>query len=511
MKTRVLFAALGLLALVPVWVVRYVPTIDGPSHVYNAWIEAHLDDTERFPALAEYFALDHRPLPNWTAQAVLRALLAVLPPAAAEKVLVSGYIVLFLLAAWLFAGAVDPSRSWLAFLAFPFVFNVTLHSGFYSFCWSLAFFLLALGVWWRGRERPGLRFAAVVNGLLLLCYFSHIVSLVLALVALAVLWLATLPAAVRAGALRRHLLHVPILLPQAILPLWFLSVQRHEAVSGPSASFPSWSTLFLPRALYTFGGWPQRLILVLVFLVLVLLTLRRRWTEGGGALRWREEDAFAVLSVVLAVVYFLAPQKMAGGSILKLRLTLYPWLVLLPWLAPPSAPALRRGLVAGLALLAAWDLTLVATRYRARDREVTAFLAAADGMAPNTRAVALVFDVDGELPKPPQLFHVFDRAAVAQGLVDLDDYEASTGYFPIRFKSSVHRPPTDQIAAEPQSVDPRSLGGEIDYFYCWNLQPDSAVARWLERRYRLIREQGDARLFERRDRVRRARQEAETP
>ncbi|HEY2738317.1 MAG TPA: hypothetical protein VGK45_07915, partial [Thermoanaerobaculia bacterium] len=197
--------------------------------------------------------------------------------------------------------------------------------------------------------------------------------------------------------------------------------------------------------------------------------------------------------------------------ILKLRLTLYPWLVLLPWLAPPPAPALRRGLVAGLALLAVWDLALVATRYRARDREVTAFLAAADGMAPNTRAVALVFDVDGELPKPPQLFHVFDRAAVAQGLVDLEDYEASTGYFPIRFKSSVHRPPTDQIAAEPQSVDPRSLGGEIDYFYCWNLQPDSAVAHWLERRYRLIREQGDARLFERRDRVRRARQEAETP
>ena len=75
---------------------------------------------------------------------MLRALLAVLPPAAAEKVLVSGYVLLFALAARFFAGAVDPTRRWLAFLAFPFALNATLHNGFYSFAISVALTVRAL-------------------------------------------------------------------------------------------------------------------------------------------------------------------------------------------------------------------------------------------------------------------------------------------------------------------------------------------------------------------------------
>jgi hypothetical protein len=513
MKERALFAALALLALVPFWAVAWVPTVDGPSHVYNAWIQAHLGDggSGSYPALAEYFEIDRRPLPNWTAQAALRLLLAVLPPAAAEKVLVSGYAVLFLLAARYLAGAVDPGRSWLAWLAVPFALSVALHFGFYSFCISLALFLLTLGFWWRGRERPGLRFAVILNGLLLLCYFSHIVSSLLALLALGVLWLATLPSAVRAGALRRHLRHVAILLPQAVLPVWFLLAQRGAPVRGPREAFPTWSTLFLPRALFSFAGWPPRLILALVFLLLVLLTLRRRWLESRGTLRFRDEDAWPLLAVVLVAVYLLAPEKMAGGSLLKLRLTLYPWLALLPWLDPPPSPRFRRAAVAGLALLAAWSVATVLSAYRERDREVQAFLAAADGIAPDTRVVALVFGPTGAFREPLALFHAFDRAAVARGAVDLDDYEAASGAFPVRFRSSVFRPPTAAIAEAPESVDPRSLGGEIDYFYCWNVRPGSAVAQWLERRYRLVREEGAAQLYERRDRVRRARQGIEAP
>lgn len=506
MKERVLFFALAVLHLVPFWVVTYVPTVDGPSHVYNAWVQAHLGDTEHYPALREYFEIDHRPLPNWTAQVSLRALLLVLPPAAAEKTFVSGYVLLFLLAARYFAGAVDPTRRWLAFLAFPFALNATLHNGFYSFAISVALYLFALGFWWRGWKNPGWRFALVLNGLLLGCYFSHLVSLFVALGSLGVLWLATLPAAIRADAFRRHLLHLPILLPQIVLPLWFLAGQPHRLIH-PKA-FATWSNLFLDPAVYAFGVWPQRLILLLAFFLLILLTLwkplRRQWS-------WREEDGWLLLALSLVVVFLLAPDRLAGGSLIKLRLALYPWLALLPWLAPPPAPNLRRALVVSLALLGVWDVATVASAYRARDRTVTAFLAAADGIPANTRVVALVFGAGGTYPGPPELYHVFDRAAVAQGAVDRDDYEAWAGHFPVSFHPGVADVPTDEIATDPKRIDPRSLGGEIDYFYCWNLQPDSETARWLDRRYRLIRQEGLAALFERRDRVRRARQESGAP
>jgi hypothetical protein len=269
--------------------------------------------------------------------------------------------------------------------------------------------------------------------------------------------------------------------------------------------------LFLDPAVYAFGGWPQRLLLLLAFLLLVLLTVWRRRVEAGKAPRFREEDALAFLAAALVIVYLCAPERMAGGSLIKLRLALYPWLVLIPWLMPPPVPGVRRAVIAGLALLGVWDVATVVPVYRARDREVAAFVAAADGIPPNTRVVALAFGINGTFPGPPHLFHVFDRAAVAQGVVDRDDYEAWTGFFPVRFLPSITDVPTETITTTPQSVDPRSLGGEIDYFYCWNLPADSAVARWLGRRYRLIREEGPAQLFERRDRVRRARQGIGTP
>src|SRR5262249_32463509 len=148
---RWLFAALAVLHLLPVWRVAYVPTTDGPSHVYNAFVHLHLHDPA-WPLFAPTFEIDPKPLPNWLSQVALLPPLAVFSPGVAEKVLVSLYVLLFLAAARFFAGSVDPERRWLAFLAFPFVYNWSFHFGFYNFCFSLAFYLLALGCWWRRRE-----------------------------------------------------------------------------------------------------------------------------------------------------------------------------------------------------------------------------------------------------------------------------------------------------------------------------------------------------------------------
>ena len=149
-------------------------------------------------------------------------LMFAVPPVAAEKLLVSAYVLTFLAGAWYLAGAARPGERWLAFLAFPFAYHQLFQFGFYNFSISVALFLIILGYWWRHRERPGLRRTRVtINLLLWLCYFSHILSFGLALIAIAVLWLATL----RRETWRRHLLHVPILLPQLALPLWFFCKQ----------------------------------------------------------------------------------------------------------------------------------------------------------------------------------------------------------------------------------------------------------------------------------------------
>jgi len=500
MTERWLFAALAVLHLVPVWLVTYVPTTDGPSHVYNAFVQLHLHDPAH-PLFSRIFEIDPRPLPNWLSQAALLPLLAVFSPGVAEKSLVSLYTLLFLAAARFFAGSVDPDRRWLAFLAFPFVFNWGFHFGFYNFCLSLAFYLLVLGCWWRRRERPDLRLALEMTALLLLCYFSHIVAIVLALFSIGVLWIATLPAAIRENRWRRHLWHPLILAPQALLPLWFILSQRGEEVAKTASSLRLLAEdLAGLQMLFTFGGWPPRLSLVLVLGVLGFFTVRRR----AQSLRWQEEDAFLLLAVALVGLYFFSPEKMSGGSMLKPRLTLFPVLVLMAWLAPASAsfPArgLRQGVIAVLTILALWNLVNVEDAWRILDRDVAQVTASADGIAPGSRVLSLMFDVYTELPGPVMRTHAFNRVDVEKGLVDWSDYEAVSGVFPVRFQPGVSVPGLYEIQRDPDSIDIDRYAASTDYVYCWKMPPGSDLAGRLAGQYDLVRQVGAARLYERRDR-----------
>src|SRR4051794_29608435 len=115
--TRWLFLALALLQLVPIWSVHYLPTCDGPSHVYNAWIFHELVSGHR-GVIADYFAIDWHPHPNWIATAFMGVLMFVVPPLVAEKIFVTVIVLLFALAMWMYA---DSAMS--AMLALLFTFN----------------------------------------------------------------------------------------------------------------------------------------------------------------------------------------------------------------------------------------------------------------------------------------------------------------------------------------------------------------------------------------------------
>src|SRR5258708_2329612 len=95
----------------------------------------------------------------------------------------------------------------------------------------------AVGLWWRHRDRPNLGFAAALTGLLLACYFAHILAAVVALAGIGVLWLASW----RRERWRSHLSHLAILAPAAVLPAWFILV-RPSAPGYPSDA--SWQTLW---------------------------------------------------------------------------------------------------------------------------------------------------------------------------------------------------------------------------------------------------------------------------
>lgn len=495
MKERLLFLSLILLSLVPVWAVDYLPTVDGPCHTYNSWVIRQHGNTAEFPLFGEQYVLDWRPLPNWLSHAVLALLMLVFDPRIAEKILVSGYVVLLPVAARYAAGSVDPERKWLGSLAFPLLYNQLFQLGFYNFSYSLALWLFAIGYWWRRRANPNLGFAVRINLLLLVCWFCHIVSLALALFAIGILWLAALWR-LRAQ-WKRHLLHIPILAPQLILPLWFLSAQQGTATPA-TVGTGALTKLLAGFETVSFFGAQQLWIahaLAAAFLLFLVLTLAGRVRRDDGRLRVdvREEDGFLLLGLLLVIVFYASPQGMSGGWLLKERLALYPWLALLPWLAPrlPDRPSVRAAAIGALSVLAVWSAGFVLHQYRALQPAIRAYLRPAELIAPDSEVLPLLFN-EG----PYGLFpHLLGYAAIEKGLVPWNNYEAGTQLFPTRFR---RRPRSFwRIMTGPETIDVRSpaLKARIDYVYTWGLDPGSLQAERLGQHYDLIYEEGPARLY----------------
>ena len=131
-RKRILICTLIILHISPLWVFKYLPTQDGPAHVYNSYVLSvfHEEESTR---LREYYKLNLTLFPNWIAHICMALLMKVFPPLIAEKILLSAIIGLFPLSLFYLLGAVHEGKNLYGFLGFLFSDHYLLHMGFYSF------------------------------------------------------------------------------------------------------------------------------------------------------------------------------------------------------------------------------------------------------------------------------------------------------------------------------------------------------------------------------------------
>ena len=170
----VVFWLLVLLYTLPIWRWHYFLTIDGPTHLYNAWL---LKTMLLTPASGfhQWLAFNLSPEPNYLSHLLLSGLMTAMPPWLAEKLVQTLYVVSLPLAMRYLLRSWQPAAGFLAVLVFPLIYSVVFLYGFYNFCLSLVFLLLVLG-YWRRHLAPTLPPAAAIwklAGLVALLFFSH--------------------------------------------------------------------------------------------------------------------------------------------------------------------------------------------------------------------------------------------------------------------------------------------------------------------------------------------------
>ena len=465
---------MSILALAPIWSVRYLPTADGPSHLYNAWL---MREILRGNALVErWFVIQWLPYPNWSSHALLVMLMTVMPPLIAEKVLVSGIVLLFLYAMWQWSGVAENSGRECAFFALPFAYNMLLQAGFYNFAIGFALQAIAIAFFWQRRDRPDAKTIGGVALLLVACYFSHPMPAAIAAASIGFLWLAT----IRGRPFRAHVRHLAAFVPLVPLFAWFAWTQRGGSVAASGRALGGLAQYITHMSvLATFDAWQYTLgrVMFAILTVLIVITLvRRRW-------RWSEGDAFVVLTVAIIALFFNAPAGAFGGGMLMERMALFVALSPLAWIAPRLPRRVMIVVVVVFASLSLCYTFYLVRRYRGVEKRIEEFLAGSAAMGERTAVLSLV---NGVRPAKgtfiPVFAHAFDYAAMEKGDVDLSNYEAAIGYFPIRYRAD----PCARYVDLTTPVDLAPYAQCAEYIFTWNVSEESPLLQGLTKSYVIV-------------------------
>ncbi|HWM92486.1 MAG TPA: hypothetical protein VN493_17100 [Thermoanaerobaculia bacterium] len=497
-----LFAALIVLHLLPVWLLPFAPTQDGPAHLSMAHA-LRQDGTSEGNYLREYFVPNEEAVPNRFIFFLLADVLRFLSLPVAEKVLLSAYVVLLPLSARYALRSVRPQAGFLAFLSFPFTYNFLLNMGFYNFCFSLPAFLFSLGFWLRQRGRLGIARTAGLALLILWTYFCHPVTLGVLVGTLLTLasWRTLLALRRRQGLRSLRWLAGPLMAsaPAVVLLLSFFQ----DRMGGPVSDMTLAAKARQLAALYSLVSLDTRLVAFSLALstVLGLLAL----TALGHRSRRRHllrADGLLLATLLLTVIYFVAPNEMGQGGFVTHRLNLFPFLVLILWLGTFSFPeALRVSIRSAGAAISFGFLGAMFAIWAGLGAYLSDILTAAPHVEPRRTLLTLSFsnagveeDGSGDLTFRTWPFvHAGSHIAARVSVVDLALYEAHEDYFPLTYRPErdpfVHlvREPLE-LEAEPPRVDlpgyRARTGGRIDYvLLVWPeaLPPDDPRARELRR------------------------------
>lgn len=455
-RGTLILAAVIAAQLLPIWLLPYFPSQDGPVHMTIARVlRDYYQDDHRPEAqvLRDYFELNGEAVPNRFIYFVLADVLRFVSVPAAEKILLTAYVILLPLSFRYALGGVASGNVFLAVLALPFTFNFLLNMGFYNFSVSLIAFFFALGWWLRRRERFGPWAALVFAGLSVWVYFCHAVTLV------------ALLAAVGTAAVARRDLRGLAWLALAGLPAAALTFSYAGDLGGYRGWLPFTDRLWRLGTLNALVSIDSRTDLLAAFMAVALAAVAFRLLT-----REHQETGLGWAIGVLILLALAAPQAVGVGHFITDRLVLFPYLVLILWLA--TCEHSSRGRL-GLEILGAGVALGMLGLILPRWQEVNLYLAeaapAVERVAPGSTYLPLAFSYGGEAPdggpvvhRVLPFLHAGDQVSARKDVANLNNFAAGTDAFPIRYRPE--RDPYKHIWTRDGWV---LSGGSVDYVMVW--------------------------------------------
>ncbi|RKU31287.1 hypothetical protein C6497_02005 [Candidatus Poribacteria bacterium] len=471
----IILIVLIVLHLIPVWCFKYFPTQDGASHIYNAYVlkEYHHPDNSQ---LREVYELNSTLFPNWTSHALLLILMYIFPPIICEKVVLSLCIVLLPLSLFYFINGFKNTNTYFGLVGFIFAYNYLLHMGFYNFVLSMSIFFFTLGYWWRIKKEMSVYHIVMIYIQLLLIYFTHFHSYVLLLFAMTFLAIYLFlyeivkdissenpESNLLLPRLRESITKVKsvLIFLGILLPAYFMFLNHYLYLADKHVNkgykgfewlwdyFLSMKSLVSFRDEHILIGQTLLLVLTIAFILTIIYrifdTTKNEESKSNNP-KWTlyimEADGLFILSMLITVLYFITPWSGFSGGWINDRFHLYIYLVLLPFFFIPHHKRINHVIAGMIIVLSLWHLGLNIQTYSLLNRDIKEALSLNGIDNENTILMSIpgewngTSDQLGFVPKYVAPFgHIECHLIINKGVAYLNNYEANTDHFPLRYKN----------------------------------------------------------------------------
>ena len=172
---KTIFYAVLAFSILLILMVKFYPSMDGPSHLYNSNLICHLLKGDS-SVISNFFILNKTVIPNWTSYFILSLFNFFLPAWLAEKILLIIYLLGIAISFRLLIKQLNPINPSLSVLVFPFAYSFLFHLGFYNYSLSFIFLFFTLYYWLKNYEKENIFKYILLFVLLVFTYLSAIVT-----------------------------------------------------------------------------------------------------------------------------------------------------------------------------------------------------------------------------------------------------------------------------------------------------------------------------------------------
>ncbi len=426
------FFLLVFIYALPVLLLHFFPTIDGPAHLYNSNLLNHYFFSPS-SGVDNYFSFNAEPEPNWLGHILLCLFNSFLPSYLAEKIVILLYVFSMPIAFRALIKKLAPENIYASYFGFPLIYTLLFYLGFYNFCLSIS--LLLFMIYYRYERTKTVWSKINFTLLLLLLYFAHLFSFLLFIAIDLYFYCIDFKKSRKEETthftFKAVLLSILPYLPGILLTINFL-IKKSEggkAIFLPASTLVNWIKEAAPfitlnhdkEYLYTTS---LNVVWILLFVYVLFTRLRRKE-------KLNVQDNWLLIALVILAAYFILPDDAASGGYISLRIVLYFFVFFIFWLSLQSIHKLFYIIAASISVI----LSMVLLNKHYEDSKVLS----ADA---NEMYSAVNFIEEGNSVLPLNYSSNWMHANFSnylgseKNIIVLDNYEAAKPHFPLKWKEN---------------------------------------------------------------------------